>query len=80
MIPLCHVELETFIVCPLFACQQAVHTLIALQQRYLDSLGKLTPAEEDAVWQVIIRQRAQVSSCCLRPSNSIIVRQFVKHQ
>ncbi|XP_041851686.1 diablo homolog, mitochondrial-like [Melanotaenia boesemani] len=39
---------------------KAVHTLIALQRRYLASLGKLTPAEEDAVWQVIIGQRAKV--------------------
>uniref|UniRef100_A0A3P8NWY8 Direct IAP-binding protein with low pI n=1 Tax=Astatotilapia calliptera TaxID=8154 RepID=A0A3P8NWY8_ASTCA len=40
---------------------KAVHTLIALQKRYLDSLGKLTPAEEDSVWQVIIGQRAKVN-------------------
>ncbi|KAM6933312.1 diablo IAP-binding mitochondrial protein-like [Xenentodon cancila] len=39
---------------------KAVHTLIALQRRYLDSLGKLTPAEEDSVWQVIIGQRGKV--------------------
>lgn len=43
---------------------QAVHTLIALQKRYLNSLGKLTPAEEDSVWQVIIGQRAKVSLHC----------------
>lgn len=40
---------------------QAVHTLIALQRRYLASLGKLTPAEEDAIWQVIIGQRMEVN-------------------
>ncbi|XP_041796703.1 diablo homolog, mitochondrial-like [Chelmon rostratus] len=40
---------------------KAVHTLIALQRRYLDSLGKLTPAEEDTIWQVIISQRAEVN-------------------
>ncbi|KAM9318837.1 diablo IAP-binding mitochondrial protein-like [Pholidichthys leucotaenia] len=40
---------------------KAVHTLIALQKRYLDSLGKVTPAEEDLIWQVIIGQRAQVN-------------------
>ncbi|TKS80759.1 Diablo -like protein, mitochondrial [Collichthys lucidus] len=40
---------------------KAVHTLIALQKRYLDSLGKLTAAEEDTIWQVIIRQRAEVN-------------------
>lgn len=42
-------------------CKQAVHTLIALQKRYLDSLGKLSAAEEDTIWQVIIGQRAEVS-------------------
>ncbi|XP_078101700.1 diablo IAP-binding mitochondrial protein-like [Sander vitreus] len=40
---------------------KSVHTLIALQRRYLDSLGKLTPAEEDTIWQVIIGQRSEVS-------------------
>ncbi|XP_012715009.2 diablo homolog, mitochondrial isoform X1 [Fundulus heteroclitus] len=40
---------------------KAVHTLIALQRQYLASLGKLSPAEEDAIWQVIIRQRAEVA-------------------
>lgn len=44
-------------------CLQAVHTLIALQRRYLTSLGKLSPAEEDSIWQVIIGQRAKVSLC-----------------
>jgi len=40
---------------------KAVHTLVALQRRYLASLGKLTPAEEDSIWQVIIGQRAEAS-------------------
>lgn len=40
---------------------KAVHTLIALQRRYLDSLGNLSPAEEDTIWQVIIGQRSQVN-------------------
>ncbi|XP_031719476.1 diablo homolog, mitochondrial [Anarrhichthys ocellatus] len=40
---------------------KAVHTLIALQRQYLQSLGKLTPAEEDTIWQVIIGQRSEVS-------------------
>ncbi|CAL8362276.1 unnamed protein product [Merluccius merluccius] len=40
---------------------KAVHTLIGIQRRYLESLGKLTPAEEDSFWQVIIRQRSDVS-------------------
>ncbi|KAG7471261.1 hypothetical protein MATL_G00122600 [Megalops atlanticus] len=40
---------------------KALHTLIALQKRYLNSIGKLTPAEEDSIWQVIIGQRVEVS-------------------
>ncbi|XP_053177153.1 diablo IAP-binding mitochondrial protein-like [Scomber japonicus] len=40
---------------------KAVHTLVALQKRYAASIGKLTPAEEDSIWQVIIGQRAQVN-------------------
>uniref|UniRef100_A0A8C9QZ59 Direct IAP-binding protein with low pI n=2 Tax=Scleropages formosus TaxID=113540 RepID=A0A8C9QZ59_SCLFO len=39
---------------------KAMHTLMALQQRYMTSVGKLNPAEEDSVWQVIIHQREQV--------------------
>lgn len=39
---------------------KALHTLIALQRRYLDSIGKLTPAGEDSIWQVIIGQRVEV--------------------
>ncbi|XP_036391832.1 diablo, IAP-binding mitochondrial protein a isoform X2 [Megalops cyprinoides] len=39
---------------------KALHTLIALQKRYLNSIGKLTPAEEDSIWQVIIGQRVEV--------------------
>lgn len=38
-----------------------MHTLVALQRHYVASLGKLTPAEEDSIWQVIIGQRAKVS-------------------
>ncbi|XP_054901407.1 diablo IAP-binding mitochondrial protein-like isoform X2 [Poeciliopsis prolifica] len=40
---------------------KAVHTLIALQRQYLASLGKLSPTEEDTIWQVIISQRAEVA-------------------
>ncbi|KAL2096008.1 hypothetical protein ACEWY4_008156 [Coilia grayii] len=39
---------------------KALHTLIALQRRYLASIGKLTLAEEDSIWQVIIGQRVEV--------------------
>lgn len=51
-------------VCSSSFCLQAVHTLVALQKRYVASIGKLTPAEEDSIWQVIIGQRAQVSLRC----------------
>ncbi|XP_018527216.1 diablo IAP-binding mitochondrial protein isoform X1 [Lates calcarifer] len=40
---------------------KAVHTRIALQRRYLASLGKLSPAEEDSLQQAINGQRAEVS-------------------
>ncbi|KAG5837562.1 diablo, IAP-binding mitochondrial protein a isoform X1 [Anguilla anguilla] len=39
---------------------KALHTLIALQKRYMNSMGKITPAEEDSIWQVIIGQRVEV--------------------
>ncbi|KAM8853816.1 diablo IAP-binding mitochondrial protein-like [Synchiropus picturatus] len=39
---------------------KAVHTLIALQKRYLESLGKLSQSQEDSIWQLIIGQRAEV--------------------
>lgn len=48
------------ILCYVFS--QALHTLIALQKRYITSIGKLTPAEEDNIWQVIIGQRVEVNS------------------
>ncbi|XP_046892086.1 diablo, IAP-binding mitochondrial protein a isoform X1 [Hypomesus transpacificus] len=40
---------------------KALHTLIALQKRYLASLGKLNAGQEDSIWQVIIGQRGEVS-------------------
>ncbi|XP_030296399.1 diablo homolog, mitochondrial-like isoform X1 [Sparus aurata] len=40
---------------------KAVYTRIAVQRRYLASLGKLTPAEEDSLLEVINSQRAQIS-------------------
>ncbi|XP_034720110.1 diablo homolog, mitochondrial-like isoform X3 [Etheostoma cragini] len=39
---------------------KALHTRIALQRRYLASLGKLTPAEKDSFLEVINGQRAEV--------------------
>ncbi|XP_059186647.1 diablo IAP-binding mitochondrial protein-like isoform X2 [Centropristis striata] len=40
---------------------KAVHTRIAVQRRYLASLGKLTPAEEDSLLEVLNGQRAEAS-------------------
>ncbi|KAM8769651.1 diablo IAP-binding mitochondrial protein-like isoform 1-T1 [Acanthopagrus schlegelii] len=40
---------------------KAVYTRIAVQRRYLASLGKLTPAEEDSLLEVINSHRAQIS-------------------
>ncbi|KAI3353669.1 hypothetical protein L3Q82_004914 [Scortum barcoo] len=40
---------------------KTVHTRIAVQRRYLASLGKLTPAEEDSFQEVINGQRAKAS-------------------
>ncbi|CAG06301.1 unnamed protein product, partial [Tetraodon nigroviridis] len=39
---------------------KTVYTRIAVQRRYLASLGKLTPAEKDSLLEVINSQRAQV--------------------
>ncbi|XP_011606865.1 diablo homolog, mitochondrial-like isoform X1 [Takifugu rubripes] len=41
---------------------KAVYTRIAVQRRYLASLGKLTPAEKDSILEVINSQRAQASA------------------
>ncbi|XP_061638184.1 diablo IAP-binding mitochondrial protein-like isoform X2 [Phyllopteryx taeniolatus] len=43
------------------AYAKAVHTRIALQRRYLTSLGKLSPAEEDSLQQAIYGQKTEVS-------------------
>ncbi|XP_036380273.1 diablo homolog, mitochondrial-like isoform X2 [Megalops cyprinoides] len=40
---------------------KAAHTLMALQKRYVSVISKLSPEEEEAIWQVIIRQREEVS-------------------
>ncbi|KAG5844731.1 hypothetical protein ANANG_G00165660 [Anguilla anguilla] len=40
---------------------KAAHALVTLQKRYAASVARLSPAEEEAVWQVIIRQRAEVA-------------------
>lgn len=40
---------------------KAVHTRIALQRQYLATLGKLSPAEDDSLWQLINNQRAEAA-------------------
>ncbi|XP_041797136.1 diablo, IAP-binding mitochondrial protein a isoform X2 [Chelmon rostratus] len=43
------------------AYSKAIYARIAVQRRYLASVGKLTPAEEDSLLEVINGHRAQVS-------------------
>ncbi|CDQ86157.1 diablo, IAP-binding mitochondrial protein b [Oncorhynchus mykiss] len=40
---------------------KTIHTLVTLHKHYVASGSKLTPSEEDSVWQVIVRQRQEVS-------------------
>ncbi|KAK7883075.1 hypothetical protein WMY93_029249 [Mugilogobius chulae] len=40
---------------------KAVHTRIALQRQYLATLGKLSAAEDDSLWQLINNQRAEAA-------------------
>ncbi|XP_074536201.1 diablo IAP-binding mitochondrial protein-like [Halichoeres trimaculatus] len=40
---------------------KAVHTRVAFQRRYLATLGKLTPAEEDSILEVVRAKRAEAS-------------------
>ncbi|CAB1316291.1 unnamed protein product [Coregonus sp. 'balchen'] len=40
---------------------KTIHTLMTIHKHYVASVSKLTPAEEDSVWQVIVRQRQEVS-------------------
>ncbi|KAM9450610.1 diablo, IAP-binding mitochondrial protein b [Clarias gariepinus] len=42
---------------------KTVHTLISLHKRYVASINKLSPADEDTVWQVIVRQREKLIKC-----------------
>ncbi|KAF5898420.1 diablo, mitochondrial-like, partial [Clarias magur] len=39
---------------------KTVHTLVSLHKRYVASINKLSPADEDRVWQVILRQREEL--------------------
>ncbi|XP_051955459.1 diablo IAP-binding mitochondrial protein-like [Xyrauchen texanus] len=39
---------------------KAINNLVTLHKQYVASISKLTPAEEDAVWQVILLQRQEV--------------------
>ncbi|CAL1571086.1 unnamed protein product [Knipowitschia caucasica] len=40
---------------------KAVHTRVALQRQYLATLGKLSPSEDDSLWQLINNQRAEAA-------------------
>lgn len=50
-----------------WVCLQAVYTLVSLYQKYTHLLGKMNSKEEDAVWQVIIGARVEVSNLILVP-------------
>ncbi|KAK7131193.1 hypothetical protein R3I94_016353 [Phoxinus phoxinus] len=39
---------------------KAINSLVTLHKRYVASISKLTPAEENAIWQVILGQRQEV--------------------
>ncbi|XP_043076660.1 diablo, IAP-binding mitochondrial protein b [Puntigrus tetrazona] len=39
---------------------KAISGLVTIHRRYSSSISKFTPAEEDAVWQVVLRQRQEV--------------------
>ncbi|XP_039600892.1 diablo homolog, mitochondrial-like isoform X1 [Polypterus senegalus] len=39
---------------------KAVYTLISLQKRYINMIGKMNPKEENEIWQVIISLRVEV--------------------
>ncbi|KAJ7995999.1 hypothetical protein DPEC_G00232530 [Dallia pectoralis] len=41
---------------------KTIQALVTLHQHYVASASKLTPEEEESVWQVIIRQREEVST------------------
>uniref|UniRef100_A0A8C2B154 Direct IAP-binding protein with low pI n=1 Tax=Cyprinus carpio TaxID=7962 RepID=A0A8C2B154_CYPCA len=40
----------------------AVNRLVTIHKRYVASMSKLTSAEQDAIWQVILRQRQEVTA------------------
>lgn len=42
---------------------QAVYTLVSLYKQYTNLLGKMNSDEVDAVWQVVIGARVDVSNC-----------------
>uniref|UniRef100_A0A4W5M5Q3 Diablo, IAP-binding mitochondrial protein b n=1 Tax=Hucho hucho TaxID=62062 RepID=A0A4W5M5Q3_9TELE len=44
-----------------YVLARTIHTLVTLHKHYVASGSKLTPAEEESVWQVIVRQRQEVS-------------------
>lgn len=40
---------------------QAIHTLLSLHKRYVSSASRLTPVEEDKVWEVIIGKQQEIN-------------------
>uniref|UniRef100_A0A4W5LR58 Uncharacterized protein n=1 Tax=Hucho hucho TaxID=62062 RepID=A0A4W5LR58_9TELE len=54
-----------------------IHTLVNLYRHYVAAASKLTPAEEDSVWQVIVLQRQEVGDmredCKMFESNYMMV-------
>ncbi|XP_076836483.1 diablo, IAP-binding mitochondrial protein b [Brachyhypopomus gauderio] len=39
---------------------KAIHTLINVHRDYVENINKLNPAEEEAIWQVIVHQRKEL--------------------
>lgn len=45
-----------------FCLLQAINSLVTLHKQYVASISKLSPAEEEAIWQVVLRQRQEVTT------------------
>lgn len=44
-----------------FTCYvKAINSLVTLHKQYVASISKLSPAEEEAIWQVILQQRQEI--------------------
>ncbi|KAB5549055.1 hypothetical protein PHYPO_G00062840 [Pangasianodon hypophthalmus] len=42
---------------------KAMHSLITLHKRYVANINRLNPADENAVWEVIVHQREELIKC-----------------